>query len=98
PAPVCAHRAGGTFGGAMAAILNMLFVDRDRVVIGGQSRGAILSVAYAGRHPEQLKGVINFVGGWSGRRCATDINQTLFVRGGGNPGETIWLYGEDNFS
>jgi dienelactone hydrolase len=79
---------------AMAAILTMPFVDRDRVMIGGQSRGGILSVAYAGRHPEQLKGVINFVGGWSGRRCATDVNQTLFVRGARYPAETLWLYGE----
>jgi pimeloyl-ACP methyl ester carboxylesterase len=43
---------------AMAAILAMPFVDRDRVVIGGVSRGGILSVAYAGQHPEQIKGVI----------------------------------------
>jgi dienelactone hydrolase len=48
---------------AMTAILAMPFVDRDRVVIGGQSRGGILSVAYAGQHPTQIKGVINFVGG-----------------------------------
>jgi len=49
----------------MDAILAMPFVDDERVVMGGQSRGGILSVAYAGRRPEQVKGVINFVGGWS---------------------------------
>ena len=36
----------------------MPFVDRERVVIGGQSGGGILSVA-----------VINCVGGWMGQRC-----------------------------
>ncbi len=61
-----ADRALRDIEAAMAAILAMPFVDRDRVVIGGQSRGGILSVADAGLHPEQLKGVINFVGGWSG--------------------------------
>jgi dienelactone hydrolase len=65
-------------------------------VIGGQSRGGILSVAYAGRHPEQVKGVINFVGGWLGTGCptASGINQALFTRGARYPGDTIWLYGD----
>jgi dienelactone hydrolase len=80
----------------MTAILAMPFVDRDRVVIGGQSRGGILSVAYAGQHPKRVKGVINFVGGWMRSRCinASLINQTLFRRGAAYPGETLWLYGD----
>jgi len=83
---------------AMNAILAMPFVDRTRVVIGGQSRGGILSVAYGGRHAEQVKGVINFVGGWNGARCehAATINQSIFVRGARYPRETIWLYGDDD--
>jgi dienelactone hydrolase len=83
---------------AMDAILAMPFVDRDRVVIGGQSRGGILSVAYAGRRPEQVKGVINFAGGWLGARCMTsgEINAALFTRGARYPGETIWLYGDED--
>jgi dienelactone hydrolase len=81
---------------AMDAILAMPFVNPDRVVIGGQSRGGILSVAYAGRRPEQVKGVINFVGGWLGARChvASAVNQALFTRGGRYPGEMLWLYGD----
>jgi dienelactone hydrolase len=81
---------------AMDAILAMPFVDRDRVVIGGQSRGGILSVAYAGRRPDQVKGVINFVGGWMGVDCPTanTINQALFKPGARYPGDTIWLYGD----
>lgn len=80
---------------AVGAIRAMPFVDRERLAIGGQSRGGILSVAYAGQHPDGLKGVINFVGGWSGAfRCPTDVNQTLFRRGGAYHGDTLWLYGE----
>ncbi len=89
-----ADRALRDIEAAMAAILTMPFVDRNRVVIGGQSRGGILSVAYAGLHPEQIKGVINFVGGWSGSRCSTDVNQTLSARGARYPGDMIWLYGD----
>src|SRR5687768_8329811 len=69
---------------------------RPRVVIGGQSRGGILSVAYAGRRPQQVRGVINFVGGWLGARSvtATEVNQTLMKRGASFPGEMLWLYGD----
>jgi len=83
---------------ALGAIIAMPFVDRTRIVIGGQSRGGVLSVAYAGGHAAQVKGVINFVGGWSGSRCqhAETINQSLFVRGARYPGETIWLYGDED--
>jgi len=78
-----ADRALRDMDAATVAILAMQFVDRNRVVIGGQSRGGILSVAYAGQHPAQIKGVINFVGGWMSTRCvnASPINQALFTRG-----------------
>ena len=91
-----ADRALRDIAAATDAILAMPFVDRDRVVIGGQSRGGILAVAYAGQHPERLKGVINFVGGWMGTTCsnASTINQTLFRRGARYPRDTLWLYGE----
>jgi len=93
-----AERALRDVEAAMDAILAMPIVDRAQVVIGGQSRGGILSVAYSGAHAAQVKGVINFVGGWNGSRCehAEAINQSLFVRGARYPGETIWLYGDDD--
>jgi dienelactone hydrolase len=91
-----ADRALRDIDAAMAAIRAMPFVDQDRIVIGGQSRGGILSVAYAGQHPERVKGVINFVGGWMGARCvnASAINQALFTRGASYPREILWLYGD----
>jgi len=93
-----ADRALRDIEAAMDAILAMPFVDRDRVAIGGDSRGGILSVAYAGQHPGQVKGVINFVGGWLGTGCTTasQVNQELFGRGAAYPGETIWLYGDND--
>ena len=93
-----ADRALRDVEAAIGAILAMPFVDHTRVVIGGQSRGGILSVAYVGRHAEQVRGVINFVGGWNGSRCqhSAAINQSIFVRGARFPGETLWLYGDDD--
>jgi pimeloyl-ACP methyl ester carboxylesterase len=67
----------------VAALRRRADVASSRLLIGGQSRGGVLSVAYAGRHPEDIEGVINFVGGWVGDRCSTAavINQTLFKQG-----------------
>jgi dienelactone hydrolase len=91
-----ADRALRDLEAAMGAILAMPFVDATRVVMGGWSRGGILSVAYAGAHPGQIKAVVNFVGGWMGTGCLTagDINQALFRRGARYAGETLWLYGD----
>ena len=57
-------------------------VARQPIVMAGVSRGGILSVAYAGMHPREVTGVINFVGGWVGESCsfAREINGTLFRR------------------
>lgn len=91
-----ADRALADIEAAMEGIRGMPFVDGTRIVIGGQSRGGILSIAYAGRRPDQVKGVINFVGGWLGERCSvsSDVNQTLMRRGAKFPRETLWLYGD----
>ncbi|MEO8021147.1 acetylxylan esterase [Polaromonas sp.] len=93
-----ADRALHDIEAAMTAILGMPFVDAERVVVGGVSRGGALSVAYAGTHPAQVRGVINFVGGWLGKPCPTmgSVNRTLFNRGAGYPGESLWLHAEND--
>ncbi len=73
-------------------------VQQNRILIGGQSRGGILSVAYAGERPDAFIGVVNFVGGWMGDRCqnAVEINTTTFKRGARFPRPTLWLYGDQD--
>ncbi|HSV57918.1 MAG TPA: alpha/beta fold hydrolase [Variovorax sp.] len=80
----------------MAHVKSMSTVDRRRMVIGGVSRGGILSVVYAGAHPDQFEGVINFVGGWVGDRCADAgrVNPALFRRGAAFGKPMLWLYGD----
>ena len=55
-------------------------------------------MAYAGDHPEQTSGVVNFVGGWMGEVCPTaaTINQTLFRRAARFDRSTLWLYGRND--
>jgi dienelactone hydrolase len=93
-----ADRALADIDASMRAIIAMPFVDKDRVIIGGVSRGGILSTAYAGIHPENINGVINFVGGWMGDGCSTaeTINGELFRMGSRATVSSIWLYGDND--
>jgi len=70
-------------------------VDRRRLVIGGVSRGGILSVAYAGMRPGSFHGAINFSGGWLGQGCPNYeiVNPMLFQRGASAGIPTLWLHG-----
>ena len=93
-----ADRALTDIDAAIAVLRRRADVAPGPVLIGGHSRGGVLSIAYAGTHPEQTLGVINFVGGWVSDGCANaePINQTLFARGGRYNRSTIWLYGRDD--
>jgi dienelactone hydrolase len=93
-----AERALRDIDAAMTAIVAMPFVDRERLIIGGQSRGGILAVVWAATRPGRAKAVINFVGGWHGmmRTNGTLVNRTLFGRGGAYPQEILWLYGDED--
>jgi dienelactone hydrolase len=91
-----ADRALRDIDAVTPAILAQPFVDRGRVAVGGQSRGAILAIAWSGRQPTVPRAAINFVGGWMGAACssASAINQNLFNRGAAFGQPTIWLYGD----
>jgi dienelactone hydrolase len=91
-----ADRALSDIDAAIAALRRRPDVAPAPVLIGGQSRGGVLAVAYAGLHPAQISGVINFVGGWLGEACssASAVNQALFERGARYERLTIWLYGQ----
>ena len=90
-----AERALADVAAAVTALRRRPDVAPSRILIGGQSRGGVLSVAYAGTHPAQIAGVVNFVGGWLGEGCSTAaaVNQNLFARGAGFKEPTLWLYG-----
>lgn len=91
-----ADRALRDLDAVTPALLAMPFVDRTRIVISGQSRGGILSVAWPGRQPAVPKAVINFVGGWMGSSCssASSINRGLLNRGIAWGQPSLWLYGD----
>jgi len=71
-------------------------VDASRIVVGGQSRGGILAVTFAGRNLDRVGGVINFVGGWMAEICpnAGVINGTLVTKHVSAKPPMLWLYGD----
>jgi len=79
---------------------NRTDVDTTRMLVGGTSRGGILSVAHTAQRPDVYLGAINFVGGWLGEGCGDyrSVNRSLFVDGAAFPGPSLWLYGvNDSF-
>jgi dienelactone hydrolase len=79
-------------------IRNRADVDTTRMLIGGTSRGGILSVAHIAARPDAYLGAINFVGGWIAEGCGDHrtINRKLFIDSAAFPGQSLWLYGEDD--
>lgn len=71
-------------------------VDASRMLLGGQSRGAALAIAYAGRNRHPFLGAIDFVGGWlgDGMSDAASINREIMVRGATFEGPTLWLHSD----
>jgi len=94
-----AGRALTDIDAAIAVLRRRQDVAPAPLLIGGHSRGGVLSFAYAGMHPEQTLGVINFVGGWTSEKCSVGefVNQTLFERGAHYGRSTIWLYGQGDY-
>lgn len=80
----------------MAHLATRSDVDAQRMLIGGVSRGGILSIAYAGTRATPFLGVLNFVGGWVGDRCADadNVNPVAFRQGAAFNKPTLWLYGD----
>jgi dienelactone hydrolase len=93
-----AQRALDDIEAAVAELEQRSDVLPGPILMAGQSRGGALAVAYAGRHPNQVKGVINFVGGWIGSGCpdAAEVNSDLLRQGGGFHRPTLWFYGDED--
>ncbi len=95
--------AAQSLDATFAYLRTQTWADTTRIVLAGHSRGGILSVIYASRHPELSSGAINFSGGWVGDGCkeaaGMDLNLELFREAGqGSKVPSLFLYGSnDNY-
>ena len=83
---------------AVAFLLQRPDVNRSEMLIGGNSRGGLLAVAYAGTRPPLFCGVLNFVGGWVSDQCDSPeaINTVTFRRGASYAKPMLWLYADND--
>lgn len=83
-------------------VVGKLVPSNAKLLLVGQSRGGFLSLIMAGERPAQVKGVVNFVGGWQSmppRLSPADVQQRLDIQGGPlaraarkSGAATIWIY------
>jgi dienelactone hydrolase len=85
---------------AVAYLRAQPWADPARVLIAGQSRGGLPSVAYAAERSGTVRGVINFAGGWTSQRCddaGRGFNRATFASAGGRTRiPMLWLYAEED--
>jgi dienelactone hydrolase len=79
------------------------WIDKDKLVLLGQSAGGFDSLVAAGTRPRGVKAVVNFAGGRGGqvtrpeKPCNPDhVAALLSAAGKRNPIPTIWFYAEND--
>jgi dienelactone hydrolase len=83
----------------MAFVAQQPWADVTRLVLGGMSRGAFLSIVYSSSRRTAARGVINFAGGWTVERCDARLRfheRMLAQAGRGTSPPMLWLYSEND--
>ena len=92
-----ADRALEDANAALASLRQLPIVRADMVLLAGVSRGGVVAILQAGQNPDDVAGVINFVGGWVSEGCCDGaINPVLFRRIGSFQGPILSIYGKDD--
>jgi dienelactone hydrolase len=83
---------------ALTFVLKQSWADPARLILGGMSRGGLLSVLYPSVGHVRPRGVINFAGGWTPDWCdaTAHFNEQMFARGGRVALPMLWLYAEND--
>lgn len=93
------ERAMADLDAVMGFVAEQPWADTTRLILGGMSRGAFLSIVYSSARPITARGVINFAGGWTVERCDSRLRfheQTLAQAGRATTLPTLWLYAEND--
>lgn len=82
------------------ALVKLPYIDREHIVIAGQSYGGLATVAFGTRRYPGVRGLINFAGGLRIDGAGCDWKTSL-VKAMGNYGAksslpSLWFYGEND--
>ena len=78
---------------AIAFAKTLTFIDSNRIVLAGASRGGILSTVYAAKRPGIALGTVSFVGAWTADWCSKGFHESVFSEAGaGAKTPALWLY------
>jgi len=92
-------RAVEDLDAVMAFVAAQSWADTTRLVLGGMSRGGLLSLVYASMRRTPARGIINMAGGWTVEPCDQRIgfHERVFGRAGRDLRlPTLWLYAEND--
>ena len=85
---------------ALNALVKLPWVDRERIVIAGQSYGGLATVAFGARAYPGVRGLLNFAGGLriDGSNCDWKSSLvTAFAHYGAKTSlPSLWFYGEND--
>ena len=86
--------------GALDALVKQPWIDREHIVVAGQSYGGLATMAFGTRHYPGVQGLLNFAGGLriDGGNC--DWRESLVSAFGSYAAATrlpsLWFYGEND--
>lgn len=74
------------------------FVDRDRIVVAGQSHGGLATMALGARNPPGVRGLLNFAGGLRQTSCIWEnaLAQAFERYGAQSKLPSLWFYGDND--
>jgi dienelactone hydrolase len=82
------------------ALVRLPYVDRDRLLIAGQSYGGLATLAFGTRHYPGVRGLINFAGGLRIDGGSCDWKSALIKAAGSYGAKStlpgLWFYGEND--
>lgn len=81
-------------------LVKMPWVDRERIVVAGQSYGGLATVAFGTRHYPGVRGLLNFAGGLRIDGSSCDWKSSLVTAFANYGAKTslpsLWFYGEND--
>src|SRR6185503_6490220 len=87
---------------SVATVLEWLraqpFVDKERIVVVGQSHGGLTTMALGTFNPPGVRGLINFAGGLKETGCFWEgaLAQAFRSYGGSTKLPSLWFYGDND--